>query len=803
MTSILADNLQIWGFQNEFVIFSDGSYGFALELDPVDVSCWEDNRIDNFAGRICNFLNGLQPGINIQFAQEICGGNESSISGYGELLSKTADQTRADLVAARMSYLRKQDQLGCIPSHRLRCFVRRKPTSPLLQKPKFFSKTPLFQEVSEENFAKELNTTDQLRNDLIRSLSSLGITARSVEARKITELIYTQWNPSRKVPLATYDPEDIRSSLLFSDVQVYERGFSLGELHHRVVSLKLFPDQTYASMARVLRALPFDSKLFVTLAIPDQTKELEALQTQRRLAFSMARGKKSGVSDVESEAKLLDLEDLISQLVAQGEKVFYLSLNVLLTHKSEEILDEQVSQTLLTIRELSGAEGMEESLASFDIFSELSYPNASAKERSKRIKTSNVADLLPLYGPWPGHDTPRILLKSPQGTLVSIDPFSKELSNYNQIVAGGSGSGKSFLTNVLLLQMLKENPKVFVVDIGGSYKKLCENLSGQYIPFHLDTNVSLNPFDLLPGESAPSPQKIKFLVGLVEMMTKEEGESRIGRLERAEIEEAIEQVYRSNSTPRLSDLRAKLLAHNDDLIKRFGKILGPWCGNTPFGRMIDAPTTIALDRSVVCFDLKGLETFPDLQSVCLYIITDLVWREVQKDRVSKKFLVFDECWKLLESDAGADFMGGVFRTFRKYFASAIAISQNIDDFAKSKVAGAILSNTSLKWVLMQKGADQARLKEVLQLNDNEMALIASLHQLRGSYSQAFLMAEDKHSVVAIEPTPFEYWIATTDSRDLAVVDEKMKEEPHRPPIEILKKLANDYPKGVVASKEAL
>ncbi len=801
MTPILADNLQIWGFQDEFVVFSDGSYGCGLELTPVDVSCWDDNRIDNFANRICSFLNGLQPGTDIQFAQEITGGNGRLIRSFETLRAGQLDETRAGLVDSRANYLRTQDSSGCIPTHRLRCFIRRKPSSPLLQKPKFFSKTHLFQEVAEETFVKELNATEQLRQELIRSFISLGIQTTVVGAREIADLIYSQWNPSRKVKLENFDPEDVRSSLLFSDAQIYERGFSLGNIHHRVVSLKLFPDQTYASMARVLRALPFNSKLFLSLTIPDQTKELDNLQSQRRLAFSMARGKKSGVSDVESEAKLQDLEDLISQLVAQGEKVFHLSLNVLLAHEDEGVLDEQVSQTLLTIRELSGAEGMEESLAAFDIFSEFSYPNASAKERSKRIKTSNAADLLPLYGPWVGHDTPRILLKSPQGTLVSVDPFSKELSNYNQIVTGGSGSGKSFLTNVLLLQMLKENPKVFIVDIGGSYKKLCDNLTGQYIPFHLDSVLTLNPFDLLPGESSPSPQKIKFLVGLVEMMTKEEGESRIGRLERAEIEDAIDQVYKSSPNPRLSDLRAKLLNHNDDIIKRFGKILSPWCGQTPFGRMIDATTNISLQKTIVSFDLKGLETYPDLQSVCLYIITDFVWREIQKDKSSMKFLVFDECWKLLESDAGSAFIGEVFRTFRKYYASAIAISQNIDDFAKSKVASAILPNTSLKWILMQKGADQARLREVLQLNENEMALIASLHQMRGSYSQAFLMAEEKHSVVAIEPTPFEYWIATTDPRDLAVIDQKTKESPEVTSIDLLRSLSNEYPKGIVASKE--
>jgi type IV secretory pathway VirB4 component len=312
--------------------------------------------------------------------------------------------------------------------------------------------------------------------------------------------------------------------------------------------------------------------------------------------------------------------------------------------------------------------------------------------------------------------------------------------------------------------------------------------------------MTVNPFDLAPGETTPSSDKIKFLTGLVELMTKEEGETRLPRLERAEIEEAISRTYETGKPARLSVLREILLANDDVTIRRYGRILTPWCGETPYGQFVDRDTTIEFHKPIVAFDLKGMETYPDLQSVCLFIITDFIWREIQKDRARKKFLVFDECWKLLENEAGASFIAEVFRTFRKYYASAIAISQNIDDFAKSKVAGAILSNSSIKWCLTQKGADQARLKEVLQLNDNEMALVASLHQERGLYSEAFLMAQDARAVVAIDSTPLEYWIATTDPRDLAVIEAEIAKAPDQDSLAVLSTLAGRFPRGVVVSQ---
>jgi conjugal transfer ATP-binding protein TraC len=797
MSAPLVEKIEIWGFEAGFTIFTDGSLGFGLETTALDISCWDDGKIDSIGPSLTSFLNGLPTRVDLQFVLNVGRGDGSRIKEH-LALEVSEDATVKSLTENRANRFLYLEEQGLVPKHRLQIFVRRPFSDSTRLKSGLFSQTVLYPNIAETTLKREISSTNQLRDDLTRQLTALGLEVKHLSDRETASLVYAQWNPARVMDLKTYDPEDVRGSLLFTDVSVSEKGFSLSDVKYRVLSLKTLPDQTFSAMAKALGTLPFDSQLFLTVHVPDQQKELESLQTSRRLAFSMARGKQTGVSDIESEAKFRDLEELVGEMIAQGERVFHVSLNIVLRGKSDEELHDRVTQALTTVRELGGAEGMEETLAAFDVFCELSIPHARSKERQKRIKTSNLIDFLPLYGPWEGHKDPRILLRSIQGDLVGIDPFAKELTNYNQMITGGSGSGKSFMTNLCLLQMLKENPRIFIVDIGGSYKKLCENLSGQYIPFHLNTGISLNPFDLNPGETLPSSQKIKFLVGLVEMMTKEDEMAHIGKLERAEIEEAIQRVYETVKSPRLSDLKDLLLKHSETQIRRFGRIMAPWCGETPYGKVVDRITTIELTRSVVCFDLKGLEIYPDLQAVCLYLITDYVWREVQLERGRMKFLVLDECWKLLESASGASFIGEVFRTFRKYYAGAIAISQNIDDFAKSKVASAILPNTSIKWVLSQRGADTSRLKDVLQLNDNELSWIAHLHQERGVYSQAFLMAGEQHAVVAIEPTPLEYWIATTDPRDLAKFEEIQKQSPELSQLEVLTLLSEQFPRGVVA-----
>ncbi len=790
----LSNQIELWGFDQEVMVFRDFSLGKAFRLQGVDISCATHEDINTIKNQLRSFLNGLPPGMCLQFIQEVVSGNDLVIKKHADTLKSDALPIVEKITQERTGGLLNLDNEGRLPKHNLYLILR----SPFSQRPKprgFLNrKSPV---LTETLLATEIERFKRDCDHAKASLQLSGLKAFELSDADTFGLIYNQWNPGRNLPPAMSGSLDIRDQIGFTDMVLGIDGFSLGKVFHRVISLKNLSEASFASMMETLRSLPFDSRLFVSLESLDQTKETSQLQTQRRIAYASSVGKK-GVSDLDSEAKLQDIESLLTEMIQGGEKVFNFSLNVVLRSTSSEDLDFQVALTLSKLRDLAGCEGLEETYGAFDVFMKLALPNGKSPERAKKAHTSVVADFLPIYSAWPGHENPRLLLCNREGGLLGFDPFSPTLSNFNQLVSGGSGSGKSFATNLLISQMLKERPKVFILDIGASYKRLCESLGGQYIDLGIKSGESINPlsFNDVKVDEHAFDQKLKFIVSLVEIMTRENDLSPLSKYEKAQVEVAIKKVYEQTGSkePHLSDLTQKLVSHPETEIARLGKILSTWCGDSPFGKFVDRDTTIKLSKDIVCFDLKNLDSVPELQAVCLFIITDFIWQEVQRDRTQMKIVVLDECWRLLQSDSASQFIGDIFRTFRKYRASAIAISQTVDDFSKSKVAQAVIPNSSIKWILRQKG-DQEELKNVLQLNVREMDLVSSLTSIKGQYSESFLMMEDKRQVVRIQATPLEYWLATTDPSDLIEIERAKRARPEASDQEVLENLASLYPKG--------
>ncbi len=770
---------------DDLIRFKDGSVGVVWQIRTIDSSLFDATQRNADAQRLRSLINALPAGWRFQ----ICGKVDCDSSKPSVVVNQEISPLLTQMETDRRLRLEKLVQSNDLKSLKL-YFVARSPSK---------AKTSLLSifGIGSGRKDKAVDPNDlQKIDELTRSLDESGLKPIRLDSAELTKLCFDMWNPGRSIEGLRLPANGAINALLQSDVVVHSNGLRIGSFDHRVISLRSLPERTYPCMARALEGLPTGTKFSFSFEIEDSIKARERLERDRRIAFSMSSSHHRP-RDIDSESKLEELDALL-ELLSQGlERIIKCSFGAFVRSSESTDLPRLESEVASCIRAMGGSEVLFETLAAREVLLRSHSPNARISDREHIVTTSNLCDLIPIYWPTGGEDSGPVQLRNRVGGRFGFDPFSSRYSNYNQVVSGGSGAGKSFATNLLIFQLLSKGCRGYIIDFGGSYQNLCELLGGQYIPLRLDSGLTINPFDLGDHERSPNPGKIRFLLSMLEAMVSDGDGSRMGKLLQSELEEILTEAYGSSAQPSLSDLAQVLSEHKTAELRGIGRTLKLWTRPRAFGNLFDGMTNVRLNSPIVCFDLKGLEAHPDLQRVALVVISDLVWRGIQSDRHSKKLVVFDECWRLLSDGQGAQFIGEIFRTCRKYHTSTIAISQALVDFYKSKIAEAILPNSEIKWLLRQKGFNAAEIREQIELNDVEINGIQNLKSRKGHFSEALLVTGVDRQVVRIESTPLEYWLATTAPADLGQLNKLgFAEADTKQKISIINAAAKQHPHGI-------
>lgn len=80
-------------------------------------------------------------------------------------------------------------------------------------------------------------------------------------------------------------------------------------------------------------------------------------------------------------------------------------------------------------------------------------------------------------------------------------------TNRSKFTIGPSGSGKSFWTNHLLRSYYEQGAHIVVMDIGHSYRGLCELAGGYYFTYSETDPIKFNPFHLADGDVLDTEKK--------------------------------------------------------------------------------------------------------------------------------------------------------------------------------------------------------------------------------------------------------------------------------------------------------
>jgi hypothetical protein len=380
---------------------------------------------------------------------------------------------------------------------------------------------------------------------------------------------------------------------------------------------------------------------------------------------------------------------------------------------------------------------------------------------------------------------------------ISDEPMRLgHITNRNKFILGGSGSGKSFFTNHLVRSYHEQGAHVVIVDVGGSYKGLCDLVGGYHLAYSEENPIRFNPFWLSEGDF-PDTEKKESIIALLLSLWKKSDESST-RLEYITLSNAIQGYYEylainpatfpcfNSFYEYLKEEFALRLANegvqnqNFDL-QTFLYILNPYYKGGTYDYLLNAREQLdLLHQRLIIFELDAIKDhflFP----VVTIVIMQVFISKMRRLKGIRKVILLEEAWKAIAKEGMSEYIKYLFKTVRKFFGEAIVVTQDIEDIISSPVVKNTIINNADCRILLDQSKFMNRFEQIeglLGLTEKDKTLILSLNKANEPgkrYKEIFISLGPSHSrVYRIEVSLEEYLIYTTEESEKVKVQEYIK-----------------------------
>ncbi len=372
------------------------------------------------------------------------------------------------------------------------------------------------------------------------------------------------------------------------------------------------------------------------------------------------------------------------------------------------------------------------------------------------------------------------------------EPMNKIIFNRNKYIIGGSGSGKSFFTNHLMRNYYDQGAHVLIVDVGLSYKKLCNYLGGVFFEYNESTKLSFNPFLKPKGVTEDNIETIKTLIGT---LWRKNGE--LSQEEDAIIRDSIRRYYEflaehTEIFPCFNTfyefiIHIEAAIWSTDSRKRFFDVdsfkivLSQFYKGGIYDFLLNSQANYdLLNERFIVFELDSIKNNKVLFSVVTFMIMDIYIDKLFHIKGAKRTILIEEAWKAIANGGMADFMKYLYKTVRKHNGEAIIVTQEVDDIVGNEIVkNSILNNADCKIILdLRKFINMFdSLQSLLGLTEKEKAMILSVNRSNDpsfKYREVFVSLGGVNKVYAYEPSPFEYAMYTTEKKENEKIYEYQK-----------------------------
>ena len=625
----------------------------------------------------------------------------------------------------------------------------------------------------------------ELRDAALESLKAAGLQARVMTVEDYLRVLETLLNWSaaaswRQTEAAVFDANRlIRDQVADYDtaVVVHRDRLELGDKVVKVLSPKRLPESAYFGVAHqflmdpVAGARGIRENVLISAAVyfPDTESKRGKLEKERQWVANQAYGPL--LKYVPRLAKKKTSYDVLFEALDRGDRLVRVALSVVLfCDPGEE--SAAVANCQAFWRE-SGFQLLEDRFITLPMFLNSlplgAEPEAVAQLNRYRTMGSRQALIfLPVFGSWQGTATPVLQFVGRDGQLMFFDLFDSS-TNYNAVIAAQSGSGKSFLTNEIIMQYLSIGARAWVIDIGRSYEKLVRLLGETFMVFSADSDICLNPFSLVRDYN----EEADILAGLVTMMAAPT--EALSDFQTAGLKRVLNQVWEAEGPAMIIDSLAQALKSEEDgRLRDIGEQLYPFTTKGEYGRFFNGANNVRFDGRLVVIELEELRGRRQLQQVVLLQLIYQIQQSMhlgQRDR--RKLVIIDEAWDLLTQGNVATFIEHGFRRFRKYGGAAIVVTQSVNDLYNSPSGEAISENSALKLLLGQTREAIARLEQSkrIDLGEYGYAMLKTVHTLPGRYSEIAILCDGSLGVGRLYVEPFKKVLYSTKSDEVYAVQQ--------------------------------
>lgn len=578
--------------------------------------------------------------------------------------------------------------------------------------------------------------------------------------------------------LVNFDPHVLEGSTLRYDthvdyfltdspVECHRDHLLVGSRTVTALSMKEPPARTYAHMLSDLVRIPCEFIACLEWQRLANDKMRRDIHARRRHFFnkrvslvnylSPETGQDELLVDDSAGAMVGQLGEALVEIEANGHFFGSASLTVLLHGTDRDSLRRGAADA---IKMLAAHDGVfiEETYNLLNAWLAVVPGNKANNLRRLALLETNAADLSFVFAQDCGTETcPHLgtpalaVFETPEQTPYFFNLHVDDVGH--SVVLGSTGSGKSFLLNFLITQLQQHDPRVVVLDLGHSYRKLATLLEGAYVEVgDRNRGVTINPFDL----DAPTSDQIHFLHSFSRVLIEGEDGYCLSNREDRELYEAVENLFVLERPQRRLFTLASLLPRG------LGARLHRWIEGGRYAKVFDNQTdTLSLDRLQV-FDFEAMRSYPAVLEPLLFYVLHRVSTTIQSsDDTGLKVCVIDEAWRLIQHPAIRNYVQEALKTWRKKNGAMLLATQSLDDFASTDLLRTVIESCPTRMLLANPSMNISQYGELLQLNEMELKILTNLSPKR----QFLLKRGNAARVLELNVDPKSYWIYTNSPID--------------------------------------